>query len=163
MTNRIALILVLGVLLAALGCEDSGPVGPPLPPLPPPITSPLPQAKGEVEVDVIDAFALVSGQGNLLLMELRMEEKGGLGVKLNFIRVEVFRATGEFEERREIGSDDIVEQSGTNRLEANASRQDQWGLLFNATVKKGRTLAVTVGYTDDRGNDASKVLRFVFR
>jgi hypothetical protein len=91
-----------------------------------------------------------------------MKEGAGTGANINFIRVDIFRATGEFEERAEIGADAIEQATGSNRLEGGASRQDVWALFFRATVKKGRTLEVTIGFTDDVGNDIEKKLRFVF-
>ena len=115
-----------------------------------------------VDVEVVGAGALASGNGNLLFLELLMKETAGTGANINFIRVDIFRATGEFEERAEIGADEIEQSTGSNRLEASSSRQDVWALFFRATVKKGRTLEVTIGFTDDLGNDIEKKLRFVF-
>lgn len=91
-----------------------------------------------------------------------MRETAGTGANINFIRVDIFKATGEFEERAEIGADRILQSSGSNRLAGNSSRQDVWALFFRATVKKGRTLDVTLGFTDDVGNDIERKLEFVF-
>ena len=43
-----------------------------------------------------------------------MTESAGVGAHINFARLEVFRATGELEERREIGAGKII--SGGRRV-----------------------------------------------
>jgi hypothetical protein len=146
-----------------IGCGDDGPTTPtpaPMPPAPSPAPTP---AAADIDVEVVEAFVLATGQGNLLLMDLKMVESGGLGANINFIRVEIFKATGEFEERQEIGADEIIDASDSNRLEANQTREESWGLVFRATIKSGRLLRVTVGFTDDAGNDINEVTDFIFR
>jgi hypothetical protein len=155
--------LLIYFLLACLfvGCGDDGPATPT--PTPTPAPTPSPPAAAKIKVDVVDAGVLASGQGNLLFMDLKMVESGGLGANINFIRVEIFKATGEFEERQEIGADDIIDETGSNRLEKNATREESWVLLFRATIKSGRLLNVTVGFTDDAGNDIDEVTEFIFQ
>ena len=158
-------VLACSVLLFAIsfiGCSDEPPPCPTCPdervvPPPPPVPTPA-----SISVEVVGAGALASGNGNLLFLELLLKEAAGTGANINFIRVDIFRATGEFEERAEIGADEIEQATGSNRLEGSSSRQDVWALFFRATVKRGRTLEVTLGFTDDVGNDVEKRLRFVF-
>lgn len=84
-------------------------------------------------------------------------------MNINFIRLEVFRATGEFEERQEIGAGQITSQTGSNRLAANSTRDlDPVLFTFNATIKSGRTIRVTVGLTDDLGNNLDFTADFIF-
>ena len=115
-----------------------------------------------IDVEVLDIGALVSGQGNLLFVEIRIIESAGLGANINFARLEVFRATGELEERAEIGSNDIIAGVGDNRLEANETEEATLTFLFRATVKTGRQLVLTLGFTDDNGNDIETSDAFIF-
>ena len=160
MVRKTLVCLFVLFAISFIGCsDDSGPVGStsPIPPPPPP-----PPTPASISVEVVGAGALASGNGNLLFLELLLKESAGTGANINFIRVDIFRATGEFEERAEIGAGDIEQATGSNRLEGDSSRQDVWALFFRATVKKGRTLEVTIGLADDVGNDIEKKLRFVF-
>ena len=72
------------------------------------------------------------------------------------------RRGGEFEVRQEIGANDIIQQLGDNRLEAGQTEEATVVLGFRATVKKGRPLRLTVGFTDDRGNAINVESDFVF-
>ena len=161
---RVAAVLTLAIVAAFLSAcgDDNGPTSPGSvianPPPPPP---PRP-SRANLSVEVLSFGGVGSGQGNLFFVEFQMTESAGLGANINFFRLEVFRATGELEERREIGADEIVAVTGSNRLEANQSRTESVGFLFRATVKRGRTLHLTVGFTDDQGNNINIVEQFVF-
>jgi len=91
-----------------------------------------------------------------------MTESGGVGCHINFARLEVFRATGELEERQEIGAGNIKASVGDNRLEANTSEEASLMFLFRATVKKGRKLRLTMGFTGDNGRNMEETQAFVF-
>jgi hypothetical protein len=146
---RIAIGLSILSLLAA-GCNDSGGTTPT--PTTTTTTTAGPSA-GVFVLDVID-FGLLSttSSGNLFGVELRIRETAGVGGNMNFIRLDYYKATGELEERAEIGANDIVSELGTNRVAANATWQEVAVFFFRASIKKGRQLVVTVSITDDRGN-----------
>lgn len=74
----------------------------------------------------------------------------------------MFRATGEFVERQEVGAGEITRQTGTNRLLANQTRELTVAIGFRATVKSGRTITLTVGMTDDQGNNHDFTTTFIF-
>jgi hypothetical protein len=153
-------LLVLFLVLAVVGCGgDSGTT-----PTPTTTTTSVPAgpSAANITLTIIGAGALGSGQGNLVQFQIRLQESAGLGANINFIRVDVYRATGQFEERQEIGSGQIVNQTGTNRLNANETRNMTVTIGFNATIKSGRIIRFTVGMTDDRGNNQDKVQDFVF-
>lgn len=116
----------------------------------------------EISIDISDAEAFSSGMGNLFRFNLTMTESAGTGANINFARLELLRATGEVEEVQEIGSDIIVAASGDNRLEGNTSETVNVTFFFRATVKRGRQLRVTVGFTDDLGNDTEPSITFTF-
>jgi len=157
--NRNAFAVLLIASLPLSGCGGGG-----TDPTPTTTTTSAPAvSRADISVEVLGFAAVGSGQGNLFAIGLRMTERAGLGANINFIRLEVFRATGEFEERQEIGANDLIQQTGSNRLEARATRElNPVVFTFGATIKKGRTLQVTVGFTDDRGNRIDIVGRFVF-
>src|SRR3972149_4474031 len=75
----------------------------------------------------------------------------GVGANINYIRLDYLKATGQLEERSEIGANDIISELGTNRIGPNATWQEVVGFLFRASIKKGRMLIVIVNLTDDRG------------
>jgi hypothetical protein len=114
-------------------------------------------------LDVVD-FGLfsVQGGGAVFGVELRMRETAGLGANINYIRLDYLKATGELEERAEIGANDIISELGTNRIGPNATWQEVVGFLFRASIKKGRRLIVIVNLTDDRGNTVDLIESFVF-
>jgi hypothetical protein len=155
-------ILIVSVLsLAVMGCNGSS-SGTTSPSPTPTTTVPAGPSAANITVTILDAAYVATGGGNAVGFELRITESAGLGANINFIRVDVFRATGLFEERQEIGSGQIIAQTGSNRLEASQTRNMTAILTFNATVKRGRILRLTLGTTDDRGNSVDHVADFVF-
>lgn len=161
-TRRSGYLLLIAVVAFA-GCGDDGNSNSgsttPLPSLP---MGPTLPSQSEISVEVLGAGFVATGQGNATVFELRMEESAGLGANINFIRIDLFRATGEFEERSEIGAGTIEEQTGSNRLDADETREITPFFFFRATVKSGRQVRLTVGFTDDMGNDLEWVADFTF-
>ena len=119
-------------------------------------------SRADIDVEIVSAGAFVSGQGNAFQVGVVLTESGGVGAHINFARLEVFRATGELEERQEIGANRIIQGVGDNRLEANTSEEATITFIFRATVKKGRQLRLTMGFTDDSGFDHESIDDFVF-
>jgi hypothetical protein len=161
MSNRVHFLVVLAVFLI-VGCSSDSSTSPS-----PTTTSTTPTSSGpssaSITVTIMDAAFVGTNQGNAVGFELRLQESAGLGANINYIRVDVYRATGQFEERQEIGSGEINRQTGSNRLNASTTRTIVPVITFNATIKTGRILRLTVGLTDDRGNDHTKVGDFVFQ
>jgi hypothetical protein len=147
-------------VLVLSGCNGDSPTNGTTTSSAPATTSIPPMA--EISVEVLDFGALVSGQGNLFFVSVRLEESGGVGANINFARLEVFRATGELEERQEVGAGQIIAGVGDNRLESNTTEEATITFLFRATVKRGRQLRLTMGFTDDFGNDHESVEDFFF-
>lgn len=158
--HKVLKFLVVLVVVLFYGCNgDSGTQPSPTPTT----TTTAGPSQAQVTLEVVD-FALLASQANgaLFGLEMKLQESAGLGCNINFIRLEVFRATGELEERREIGANEIANVLGDNRLEAGETWQEIVVFFFRATIKKGRELKVTVGLTDDRGNNIERWERFVF-
>jgi len=157
----VKIVVALSILsLLAAGCDDGGGTTPT--PTTTTTTTAGPSA-AVILLDVID-FGLLATQssGALFGLELRMRETAGLGANINYIRLDVLRATGELEERSEIGANEIVSALGTNRIGPNATWQNVVVFFFRATIKKGRQLIVTVNLTDDRGNTVNLTEAFIF-
>jgi hypothetical protein len=149
------------LFLLATSCDDGGPTtnGPTTTTT----TTTAGPSAAVILLDVID-FGLfgVQGGGALFGVELRMRETAGLGANINYIRLDYLRATGELEERAEIGADDIGSELGTNRIGPNATWQEVVVFFFRASIKRGRQLIVIVNLTDDRGNTVDLTESFIF-
>jgi hypothetical protein len=115
-----------------------------------------------ISISIANPRAFVSGGGNAFQFDLTLTESAGTGANIDFARLELFRATGELEEVQEIGANDIIAGVGNNRLEGSTTETATVTFFFRATVKKGRTLRVTVGFTDDLGNRIEAVKSFIF-
>jgi hypothetical protein len=117
----------------------------------------------QIALEASNAFAYVGDQGNIFVFDLRITETGG-GANINFLRLEVYRSNGEFVERQEHGAGVIQNVTGSNRIEANESRLlEQVAFVFRAAFKKGPTMVVAVGFTDDTGRTFQEVQTFVCR
>ena len=125
-----------------------------------PATTTVP-ASADIDVEILGLGGGTSNQGNLFVVGIRMTESGGGGANINFARLEIFTPDGQFLERSEIGSGLIIEGLGDNRLEANSSEDITLSFPFRATAKSGRTLLLTIGFTDFNGNDSESMDDFV--
>jgi len=56
----------------------------------------------------------------------------------------------------------IIAGSGDNVLEGNSTEAANVTMLFRATIKKGRQMLLTEGFTDDNGNRLEATFSFVF-
>ena len=159
--RRATLFLLVGVLA---GCGDEG-GSTPTSPAPAPTTTrqPRPPRKAIIHLDANIPAVRVTDQGNGVILDINLVELGGVGATINFIRLDVFRATGFFEERQELSGARLRrELIGRTRVEANSRRRFSVIFWFRATVKRGRGLEVTVGLTDDNGNVFELSEAFVF-
>ena len=154
-----AFVLFAGGLLLG-GCESSEPSPPVVGPTT--VAPPPPPPMANIMLEVLRVGAFSNNEGNFFQIEFRMTESAGVGAHINFARLEVFRATGELEERREIGAGQIIRGVDDNRLEGNSTETATATFLFRATIKKGRTLRYTMGFTDDGGHDHELVEEFIF-
>lgn len=103
-----------------------------------------------------------SDNGHSVSVAFRLEESAGMGCNINFIRLEAYRPNGMFEERQELGADQVINQTGTNRLEANETRDPTVVFAFRAIIEKGRKLMFWVNMTDDRGSTHYPWEQFIF-
>ena len=121
--------IVVPVLIVSLaGCgSDSGSTTSSTSPTPSPAPPPAPRMSS-IAMEVLDSGWVATNVGNAVGGSVRFTESGGVGANINFMRLEVFRATGQFEERVELGSGRIIRDLGDNRIEANT--QEQYSIVF---------------------------------
>ncbi len=156
---RMTVALLFLCLVVATGCGDGGTTTP----TPTTTTTTAGPTSAAYTLTVIDALIIQSqASGNLFGVELRVQETAGVGGNMNFIRLDYLRATGDLEERAEIGASDIIRDLGTNRIAPSSSWQNVVIFFFRASIKKGRQLIVTVNITDDRGNTHNLTQTFTF-
>ena len=119
-------------------------------------TSPSPAPAGPSQARItVSASAPITTLSPLLAYNFRttfsttVAEAAGVGANINFIRLSLTRAGVELE-RQEISSSAIVSQTGSNRLNASATRNLPLVFDFNNGSVTGGVL--TFNFTDDRGN-----------
>ena len=139
--------LLLGIALALPGCGgDSSST-----PTPTPTPTPGPTAANiAVTINNPTAFSGgVPGFGYSLQFGLNVRESAGLGANINFVRLEIYNASGSLLERTENGANTVP---GGNRLNPNSSRDFNVTMGFNSDPVSGRFVLIGLGTTDDRGN-----------
>ena len=148
------LTLALVASLATLGCGDSNGTS----------TTPTPQAPAvtQARISVVAANPVLTfgTTANFrVTFDLTMTESAGLGANIIFIRIEP-RLAGVIVERQEIGSAAIISQTGSNRLNASSSRSANVTIEFNNG--NANDILLTVGFTDDRGNNLTAPFTITF-
>jgi hypothetical protein len=139
--------LGLSLVAAIFACGDDGPTTP---------TGPS-QARFTFSVDDRDWFPNPDpGTAYLLTAIVTIQETAGLGANIDFLRLEGQSLGGTYE-RSEIGSDEIVAELGTNRVEARATWSYMVGWDWN--MQDARGYRVSAQLTDDRGNVSTLVSR----
>jgi len=152
------IVFVLMVVIS--GCDGGSSPSTPTS-TPPAATAPPAPSQASITVSASNGLVIASGAGNLVQLSVALRETAGVGANINFLRLEIFRATGEFEERTEIGAADIIAGIGDNRLAANSTESMILRFFFRATVKTGRQMLLTVNLTDDRGNNLQATFPYV--
>jgi hypothetical protein len=150
--SRHAVVIGLGLALALPACKKTT--------SPTPVATPTPApAKAVVSIAILNLqLKVVSpppdrnhpGFYNELIYTLHVVESGGVGCNLNDVRLEYFEPDGTLIERTEQGTSAFT---GGNRLDAGHTRDFTVFSFFNADLKKGRYLVISVGTTDDKGNN----------
>lgn len=161
MRNLKCLMTVLTITLALGGCgDDNGNMTGTTSTV---TTTTVGPSRAEIDLEITGAGFVATGMGNATAFNFTLTESAGLGANINFIRVDLFTANGEFLERQEFGAGQVTSGTGSNRLNANESRDIEALFFFRATVKTGRLITLTVGLTDDRGNVLDQDVTFVFQ
>jgi hypothetical protein len=140
------LALAAVVMMAATACSsNSSP------------TAPAPTGPSQARITVTAsapqlAFSPRVGFAYRVTVPATITEAAGLGANINFVRLrQLFR--GAEIERSEVSSADLIVATGSNRLNASATRNIN--LIFDVNDGRATSGVLTFGFTDDRGNAQS--------
>ena len=145
MTRRSMLALAAAAMMAATACSSNSP------------TAPAPTGPSQARITVTAsppqlAFSPRVGFAYRVTVPATITEAAGLGANINFVRLQqVFR--GAEIERSEVSSADLIVATGSNRLNASATRNIT--LIFDVNDGRATSGVLTFGFTDDRGNAQS--------
>jgi hypothetical protein len=147
-SRRLALHgLVTSVVLSLAACGGGGSSSP--------STPSTPAGPTQARITVTAAAPVISasprnGFAYRITISSTIAEAAGLGGNINFVRMR-FIAGGVEIEREEISSADLILQTGTNRLNASASRT--LNLVFDTNAAQATSAQLLYNFTDDRGNN----------
>jgi len=94
-----------------------------------------------------------------ITIPVTIRETAGLGANMDAMRFQLF-ANGRSVETQEIGANDIIAVSGSNRLTAGSTRN--FTLAFDMNAGQASSGLLTLFFTDDRGNRLSAEFVVVF-
>jgi hypothetical protein len=117
-----------------------------------------------IAVDLLDWYLELSNQDSqdiYAIFTLHMRNRSGLGANINFIRVEFVRSSdGRIEGFPEIGADEVIRQTGSNRLEPNQTREETFVTGSRPSPKFSWKIHFTVSFTDDVGNKFDVIIEY---
>lgn len=156
--SRVArsLAILLAIVLPACG-GGSGP-------------TPQPSPAGPTQANITVTCQGTGAAGNLVIASPRsgftyrivwpctIVESAGLGANINFVRMTLTKPS-VIVEVVEISGNDIVTATGSNRINASATRTANIGFDFNAGDATAGVLQFN--FTDDRGNVLTANIPFV--
>ena len=152
MQRTVKIISVLAVMALAAACGSGGsPAGPSSPSLVVDMSA-VPQ-KAEIDVtlglDAIYGPSAEPGYTSYVRFTSAMSESAGLGAHLDYVRGDFFQ-NDVLVERYDLGAARIIEETGSNRLEAGGSRSFVVMLRFSAPAD---LIRATFHFTDDQGHE----------
>jgi hypothetical protein len=146
--SRRAVVLGLGLALALPACKKTT--------APTPVATPTPApARAVVTIGILNAslFNVDHPPFNWqLIYTLHVVESGGVGCNMNYIHLDAYKGDGTFLERTALGPEAFT---GGNRLEALATRDFTVINGFNTDPAPDVYLVITLGFTDDKGNNGT--------
>ena len=150
MHRALRLTSLMAAMTLAAGCGSGSSPSAPSPSIAE-ATDTVPKADISVAVgqDAVTGPSSESGYTQYVRFTSSISEAAGLGAHLNFIRGD-FYLNNELVDRYEFSSAQLIEETGTNRLEASSSRSFVVLLRWNAQCDLIRT---TFQFTDDQGNE----------
>ncbi|HJZ76551.1 MAG TPA: hypothetical protein VKE51_32675 [Vicinamibacterales bacterium] len=143
MTRPTALALAAGAVMMLLpACSRDSPAAP----------SPTGPSQARISVTAsapLLAFSPRPGFAFRITVPATITESAGLGANIDFVRLQqMFR--GVAVERSEISAVDLIAATGSNRLDANSTRNIN--LIYDVNDGRATSGILTFGFTDDRGN-----------
>ena len=153
--------VMLVACLVVAGCGD-GTTTPTEMPTTTTTSAPTGPNQASITTNITNPVVFTEMGVQVFTFDMEINESAGLGANINFARLELFRATGEFLERKEIGAGAIAAGVGDNRIEGGTTEAVSVLFTFTSAIKTGRSVVLTVNFTDDRGIGLETVTRFVF-
>jgi hypothetical protein len=146
MIGRRGLTLAAGALMVVLpGCGGGGstPTSP---------ATPAPATQARITVTATAPSVTLSPRPAFtyrITVPATITESAGLGANINYVRLREIYLGVEIE-RSEISSADLIVATGSNRLNASATRAIS--LIFDVNDDRATSGILTFNFTDDRGN-----------
>jgi len=144
-------ITVLALLMVSCGGDSTTTGSTPTPPPPQRV-----KAQVTMTLDTSSDIEIMSYRPPRARMTfgLTLKETAGTGINVNYIELRC-RWYGRADHQVQIGAADIIATLGTNRIEPRGTLSGS--IWFIVPLQEGLSgLRVTVGMTDDLGNDVSK-------
>ena len=150
MQRTVKIISVVAAMALAAACgSGSHPAAPSTPSMTIPANSP------KADIDVTMGLDAVSGPSadpafvSYLRFTSEVSEKAGLGAHLNYVRGEFYK-DDVLLERYDVTAAQIIEETGSNRIDAGGERSLVVMLRYSAEAD---LIRATFQFTDDKGND----------
>ncbi len=140
---KAAVLVLSAVALASCGGGSNSPSTPSTPP---------PASQSTITVTASAptvAYSPREGYTYRLTVHTTITETAGLGANINYARLRLTKGGVEIE-RSEISSADLIVATGSNRLEARASRT--MDLLFDCNAGNATGAILVFNFTDDNRN-----------
>jgi hypothetical protein len=150
MIGRRWLSLAAGAMLGFLpGCGGGGGTTPTT------LPTPAPPSQSKITVTAANPVVTLSPRAGFsyrITVSTTITESAGLGANINFIRLRQIYQGVEIE-RSEISSADLIVASGSNRINASATRN--LSLIYDVNDGRATSGILTFNFTDERGNTLS--------
>jgi hypothetical protein len=147
MQRAIKTMSVLAALIMAAACGSGS--NPTAPSTPVEATAPKADITVAVGPDAVSGPSLDPDYTSYVRFTASMSEAAGLGAHLNYVRGDFYQ-DGALVDRDHFTGAQLVEETGSNRLEAASARSFLVLLRWNASCD---LIRVTFQFTDDQGHD----------
>jgi hypothetical protein len=148
MQRAIKMMSMLAALLLATACgSDLNPTAPSTTIAP--ASAPKADITVTIDGDAVAGPSLDPAYASYVQFTASMSEAAGLGAHLNYVRGDFFQ-DGALVDRYDFTGAQLIEETGSNRLEAGSARSVVVLLRWNADCDLMR---VTFQFTDDKGHD----------
>jgi hypothetical protein len=148
-TSTMATVAGLALVMAACGGGSNPSAPTSVSPASASATPPKAHVTVTLGLDTVAGPSLDPRYAAYVRFTSNLTESAGLGATLNYVRGE-FYESGHLAERYDVTADELATESGSNRIEAFASRSLVVTLRHNAPCDMIR---ITFQLTDDKGND----------
>jgi len=149
MERALKMMSLMVAMTLAAGCGSGTSPSAPSPSIDSAATAPKADITVAVGPDAVTGPSLESGYAQYVRFTTSLSESAGLGAHLNYIRGD-FYLDNALVDQYEFTGAQLMEETGSNRLEARSSRSFVVLLRWNAECDLIRT---TFQFTDDQGHE----------